>query len=58
MTRILAPERPAPDASPIRLWVDAAGLILRAELRQAGEWITVDLPDAAAPALELPGGGG
>lgn len=49
---------PAADASPIRLWVDANGLILRAELRQSGEWITVDLPDEPAPALGLPGGEG
>ncbi len=43
-----------PEASPLRLWVAEDGLLLRAEFRLDGRWITVELPDVAAPELELP----
>lgn len=49
---------PKPDDSPLRLWVDASGLILRAELRIDDDWIPIEFPDHPAPSLELPGGAG
>ncbi|QEO09241.1 hypothetical protein [Protaetiibacter larvae] len=49
---------PTADDSPLRLWVDAHGLILRAEVRIAERWTTVEFPDREAPRLELPGGTG
>lgn len=49
---------PSAEDSPLRLWVDADGLILRAELRIDGDWVVVELPDAAAPRLELPAAAG
>lgn len=42
------------DTSALRLWLDADGLMLRAELRLGGDWHTIDLPPGEAPALELP----
>ena len=44
------------DTSPLRLWVDAAGLLRRAEIRLGEEWTTADFPDEPGPALTLPGG--
>jgi len=44
----------APADSPLRLWVDADGLLRRAELHLNNTWNTVDFPDVAAPRLELP----
>ena len=42
------------DTSPLRLWVDAAALLRRAEIRLGSDWVTVDFPDTPAPRLELP----
>ncbi len=42
------------DTSPLRLWVDAAALLRRAEVRLGSDWVTVDFPDAQAPRLTLP----
>lgn len=52
----LTESEPAPDAdtSSLRLWVDAAGLLLRAETRIGDSWTTIDFPDEPAPDLELP----
>ena len=47
-------EAPTEDASSLRLWVAASGLLLRAEVRLNDGWTTVDFPDAPAPTLELP----
>ncbi|CAN5414648.1 hypothetical protein BH09ACT4_BH09ACT4_11020 [soil metagenome] len=46
----------APQDASLRLWVTAAGLLLRAEVRLNNVWNTVDFPDAAAPTLEMPAG--
>lgn len=43
------------DTSPLRLWVDADGLMLRVEVRLGDEWITVDMPDESAPVLTAAG---
>src|SRR6185312_4355615 len=42
------------DTSPLRLWVNDVGLMLRAEIRLGGDWNTADFPDAAAPTLTMP----
>ena len=39
------------DTSPLRLWVDAAALLRRAEVRLGSDWVTADFPDAQAPRL-------
>lgn len=45
------------DTSPLRLWVDADGLLRRAEVRLGnGEWVTVDFPDVPGQPLLLPNG--
>lgn len=41
------------DTSPVRLWVDEGGLVLRLQLRLGGEWVTVDMPDQPGAALSL-----
>ena len=46
------------DTSPLRLWVNAAGLLRRAEIRLGSQWQTVDFPDAPGPALSVTGSGG
>lgn len=43
------------DTSPLRLWVDARGLLLRAEVRLGDAWTTVDFPDEQGQPLALPG---
>jgi hypothetical protein len=47
----------APDAADatLRLWVDAAGLLRRAELFLNNTWNVVDFPDEPGPQLTLPG---
>lgn len=45
-----------PDASPLRIWVDSTGLMLRVEVRLDNTWTVVDFPDVDAPDLNLPGG--
>ncbi len=42
------------DTSPLRLWVDAAALLRRAEVRLGSDWVTVDFANAQAPRLALP----
>jgi hypothetical protein len=45
------------ETSPLRLWVDAAGLLRRAEMKIGGDWTTADfpaVPGATAPVLTLP----
>lgn len=45
------------DTSPLRLWVDADGLLRRAEVRLGdAEWVTVDFPDEPGQPLLLPEG--
>ena len=46
------------DTSPLRLWVNAAGLLRRAEIRLGEQWQTVDFPDVPGPALSVAGSGG
>ena len=46
------------DTSSLRLWVDAAGLMRRAEVRLGSDWTTIEMPDAAGPVLTLPSGDG
>ena len=46
------------DTSSLRLWVDAAGLMRRAEVRLGSDWTTIEMPDAAGPVLTLPTGDG
>ena len=48
-------EAPAAEEATVRLWVDADGLLRRAELELNDEWSVVDFADAAAPHLEAPG---
>lgn len=43
------------DTSPLRLWVDAKGVMLRAEVRVGDDWTTVDFPDEPGQTLALPG---
>ena len=42
------------ESSPLRLWVNSAGLMLRAEVRIGGDWNTAEFPDASAPSLTVP----
>ncbi|MFD0779681.1 hypothetical protein ACFQZV_00020 [Microbacterium koreense] len=44
----------APDASPLHLWVDGSGLILRVDMRLGGEWESVIFEDAPGERLTLP----
>jgi len=46
------------DTSPLRLWVDAAGRLRRAEIRLGAQWQTVDFTDTPGPSLSVAGGGG
>ncbi|MEO8093334.1 MAG: hypothetical protein ABI632_00245 [Pseudolysinimonas sp.] len=48
------PGTPDANPSPLRLWVDATGLLLRAEFRLGGSWIVVDLPNVTAPRITPP----
>lgn len=41
------------DTSPLRLWVNSEGLLLRAEVRLGGDWITVDFAAEPGPELTL-----
>lgn len=41
------------DTSPLRLWVNGAGLMLRAEVRIGDDWNTADFPDTVAPTLTV-----
>ncbi len=42
------------NTSPLRLWVDATGLLLRAEVRIGDDWTIVDFADEQGQTLELP----
>ena len=42
------------DTSPLRLWVDENGLLLRAEARLGGDWSVIDFSDEPGPELALP----
>lgn len=43
------------DTSPLRLWVDAQGMLLRAEVRIGQDWTIVEFPDEDGQPLALPG---
>ncbi|WP_166868759.1 hypothetical protein [Salinibacterium sp. ZJ70] len=43
------------DSAGLRLWLDATGLMLRAEARIGDQWTTIDFSTTDAPALELGG---
>lgn len=43
-----------PDASPLRLWLDADGFLRRAEVVLNDAWTTIEFPDVAGPELSLP----
>ncbi|MBX3116540.1 MAG: hypothetical protein KF808_04250 [Cryobacterium sp.] len=45
---------PSAEDAILRLWVDADGLMHRAELKLGDSWTTVDFLEGAAPGLELP----
>ncbi len=49
---------PDPDSSPLRLWIDDSGTLMRAEVRLGAQWTTVDFEPGPGPRLELPGGEG
>lgn len=53
---VRSPDDPplTPDSAKLRLAVDDEGLLRRADVQFRGDWITIDLPDAPAPALTLP----
>jgi len=46
------------DTSPLRLWVDASGVLRRAEVRIGSDWSTVDFGEDSGPTLSLPEGSG
>jgi len=43
------------DTSGLRLWIDADGLIHRADARVGTDWVTIVFMSDSAPSLELPG---
>lgn len=45
---------PEADQSPLRLWVSATGVLLRAEINLNDSWSTVDFSDLVAPRLTMP----
>lgn len=42
------------ETSPLRLWLDETGLMLRADLRLSDGWVRVDFPDEPGQRLALP----
>lgn len=44
------------DTSPLRLWVDSDGLLLRTETRIGDAWVTIDFSKDPGPELSLPDG--
>lgn len=46
------------DTAPLRLWIDDAGLMRRAEVMIGADWVTADFPNAPGERLELPEGDG
>jgi hypothetical protein len=49
---------PDPADATLRLWVDAAGLLRRAEVFLNNTWNVVDFPDREGPQLSMPGESG
>jgi hypothetical protein len=49
---------PDPSDATLRLWVDAGGLLRRAEVFLNNTWNMIDFPDRPGPELSLPGASG